>query len=58
MNQSLRQEAVLLSLSVMYTVYIFCVLLLLSAVLHINYCTISLAVFETNVFCVVYVQGD
>jgi len=68
MNQSLRQEAVLLSLSMMYIEHIlqslciyslcyFC-FLLLSTVSLIKYCTLSLAVFEINVFCVVYVQGD
>ena len=68
MNQSLRQDAVLLSLSMMYIEHIlqslcifsvcyFCCLLL-STALHIKYCTLSLAVFETNVFYVVYVQGD
>jgi len=30
----------------------------LSTALHIKYCTLSPAVFETNVFCVVCVQGD
>jgi len=59
-NQSLRQEAVLLSLSMMYIEHIlqslcifsvcyFCCLLL-STALHIKYCTLSPAVFETNVF--------
>jgi len=49
-------EHILQSLCIFSVCYFCC--LLLSTALHIKYCTLSLAVFETNVFYVVYVQGD
>jgi len=49
-------DHILQSLCIFSVCYFCC--LLLSTGLHIKYCALSPAGFETNVFCVVYIQGD